>query len=118
MVPVARVSLWWLVFVCAQLIAACPSFSQGEQTPTARTDCFELVVAQQGTPPGSPMLVNKCNGHTFILVAKPSQRTRNGKSVRYVWEAIPVADSGADLTSNRPALGKECFTYDDRVFCK
>jgi hypothetical protein len=92
--------------------------AQSEPSQTAQKDCLEFVAGRPDTPPGAPMLINKCTGHTFVLVTKQPAGPRGAKHVHYFWQRIPMREPPSDLASARPAAGSKCFAYENRLFCE
>ena len=64
------------------------------------------------------MLINKCAGHTFVLVTKQRAGPRGGKHAQYLWQRIPMRELPSDLASTRSAPESKCFAYENRLFCE
>lgn len=77
--------------------------------------CFELHPAASAQPPHAPLLLNRCTGETFILVAGSSSKKRLAAPSGYRW--LPVSKGRAIPAVTAPAAGTKCFAYDGRKFC-
>jgi hypothetical protein len=93
------------------------ALAETDSSQAAQKPCFEFVAGRPDTPPSAPMLINTCNGQTFVL-AKQSHARRGGKQARYVWQQLPMRGVQSDLTGTRAAQKSGCFAYDNRLFCQ
>jgi hypothetical protein len=77
-----------------------------------------MLPAEANTLPGSPMLINKCTGQTYVLARVPPKE-KGTAGHAYQWQPIAMAD-GPEVKS-KPATaapaGHKCFSFDGRQFC-
>jgi hypothetical protein len=65
--------------------------SPSERLPTpAATECYEVARAAADTGVG-PILVNRCNGRTWLLVRVPLDKTE--KSFTYHWLPLGIENT-------------------------
>ena len=75
--------------------------------------CYEMLPADANTLPGSPMLINKCTGQTYVLMRAAVKASGVPK---YRW--LPIAlDDAPEGKSKRTPAGHNCFSFDGRQFC-
>lgn len=77
--------------------------------------CFELHPGIAAHPPHAPLLLNRCTGETFVLIAGASSKKRPASPSSYRWQPIGKSRPAPELAS--PAAGTKCFDYDGRKFC-
>jgi hypothetical protein len=80
------------------------------------TPCFQMFAAVPDTLPGSPMLLNKCTGDTYVL---SRVRHRKKSRVRTVYQWVPIA-IGERHAQPVPQVsgGENCFKFNGRRFCQ
>jgi hypothetical protein len=106
------------VFTCILSSLGHGASAQSESSHTAQKDCIEFVAGRRDTPPCAPMLINKCTGHTFVLVTRQPSGSRGAKHVHYLWQRIFMREPPPELASTRTAPGSKCFAYENRLFCE
>jgi len=86
--------------------------------------CFEVIPPQGRLRVAGPILLNRCNGDTWVLV-----RTYGGDDRRvYRWRPVAIERREAAFRPRlRPATeapqvsrpsGSKCFIFDGRKFCE
>jgi hypothetical protein len=115
--PLLRIARAGLATFAAALSLVQSAATAGAETPAA--PCYELIPARAGIEPPAPMLVDKCNGRTWLLV-------RAGRGV-YRWATLRM-DADMPKATDRPATdsqparkddgGQKCFTFNNRKFCE
>jgi hypothetical protein len=78
--------------------------------------CFELHPPTPAHPPHAPLLLNRCTGETFILIAGKSTK-RRAAPAGYLWQPVSKGGATAAVSTPAPATGSKCFSYDGRKFC-
>lgn len=96
-----------------------PAVAVAQSVPPAPADgaCYEMFAAEINTLPGSPMLINKCTGQTYVLTRAPAKKAAGGPTYRW----LPIAMDDAPAVKAQPATAapanRNCFTFDGRQFC-
>ena len=88
--------------------------------PAAAGACYEMYPAEANTLPGSPMLINKCTGQTYVLArVPPSPKGKPIGGQTYRWMPIGMSD-GPEVKPGPAAApaGRKCFSFDGRHFCQ
>jgi hypothetical protein len=76
-----------------------------------------MLPAEPNTLPGSPMLINKCTGQTYVL-ARATSKGKAGASA-YRWVPIALSDGKEEKQAPTAApAGRKCFSFDGRHFCQ
>jgi len=120
------------ILVAASLAALAPAsapFAQSSEPAAPSGACFDVVRSSNGETAGA-ILVNRCTGRTWILVAN-----KNGDSdrVTYRWVPIETAESEPAPSPPRPTARRhspvhvrtavtppnaKCFTFNGHSYCE
>jgi hypothetical protein len=97
-----------------------PSVAQAQSAQPSQT-CFEIVTVRDRDQPASAMLLNKCNGETWILMRR-YQRPANGNpgQLLYRWSAVATDSADRRSRADEPAAATsdKCFVFQGRRFCE
>ncbi len=99
--------------------ALVPLAVEAQSPPPPDGVCFEMVPAIPKTLPGTPILLNKCTGDSFVLSRMPPNAPGARKAeATYEWLPISrVAAEGKAKFEKSGTVGAKCFSYDGRHFC-
>jgi hypothetical protein len=125
---------WQSVLLAAASLAAfaaVPAFAQSSEPATPSGACFEVVRSSTGET-GGAILVNRCNGKTWILIA-----SKDGDSDRATYRWVPIQTAEAEPapspapprpTARRHAAARvrtavtprndKCFTFNGHSYCE
>jgi hypothetical protein len=123
--PFARISSARVLLVAgfiAVIFGSSASAQMPEGTPSGA--CFDVVRSLNGEV-GGAILVNRCNGRTWIL---SGSRTRHGDHVAYRWVPIATGDTEAAVPPSTPVRphvharanpnSDKCFIFQGRHYCE
>lgn len=105
-----------LFVTCALTLLQCSASAQPAQpapSASASSACYEMIPADANTLPGSPMLINKCTGETYVLTRAAAKASGSPK---YRWLPVAMGDALSVTTKVAPT-GRKCFSFDGRQFC-
>ena len=99
------------------------------QASAPEAACFEVLVGPSETKPAGAILLNRCNGQTWLLV-RTYEASRG--SLIYRWSAIATDPASPKATTSAPArppigppsastpavTGDKCFVFQGRKFCE
>ena len=105
------------IMLCA---IAVPFSTKAEAPLPLEGACFEMIPGNPKTLPGSPILLNKCTGDTFLLSLVRPSTSGAGKSEAIIkWVPIDRASAIQGKAKLKPSssIGAKCFSYDGRNFC-
>ena len=77
--------------------------------------CFQMLPATPDTLPGSPMLLNKCTGDTYVLSRVRYKKKSRVRTI-YRWVPIAIGDRQAQPVP-KVSGGENCFEFNGRRFC-
>src|ERR1700737_4325833 len=114
----------YLIAVAIIGLSAGGAFAQGSASQSA---CFEILAGPSRTQPAGAILLNRCDGQTWILVR--TYEVPMGSLV-YRWSAIgsdstgpktpassPTSLPARPTASTRPGPSEKCSTFRGRRFC-
>ena len=106
------------LLICGLVLLPVVGVAQSAPPLPAGGACYEMFPAEANTLPGSPMLINKCTGQSYVLARVPAKE-KGAAGQSYRWQPIAMADV-AEVKS-KPATaapaGHKCFSFDGRLFC-
>lgn len=108
-----------LLVTCGLALLPVVAMAQSAPPPPAGGACYEMLPGEANTLPGSPMLINKCTGQTYVLMRGPAKGKAAG-SPAYRWQPIAVGDDAPEARPKPAAAapaGHKCFSFDGRQFC-
>ena len=100
--------------------ALVPLAVEAQSPPPSGGVCFEMIPASPKTLPGTPILLNKCTGDSYLLARKqPTAAGGRKAEAAYQWLPIggAVAIEGKAKLEQSNSVGAKCFSYDGRQFC-
>jgi hypothetical protein len=108
-----------MVFLLALFAPACcpATGALAQEQPGA---CFDVIANANDSGPAGAILLNRCNGQTWLLV-RTYQPAGKGAPPQFVyrWSALP-ADIGESRQTTAPpaARNDKCFAFQGRQFCE
>jgi hypothetical protein len=88
-------SLKSLLLACGLSLPSVAAIAQSAPSVPTGGACYEMLPAEANTLPGSPMLINKCTGQTYVLTRVPGkEKATTGHAYR--WQPIAM-DDGAEV---------------------
>jgi hypothetical protein len=113
------------LLISLALIGGTVDHALGQSQPESPTGaCFDVIPAQAKSFPTAAILVNRCNGQTWLLVrTQTDQRLQTG-GFAYRWRPITIERAEAAVQPARrpvpetPKARAKCFVFDGRQFCE
>jgi hypothetical protein len=96
--------------------AAGGALAQGSASPAT---CFDVLAGPSEAQPAGAILLNRCNGQTWILVRTYQAPARSNPVYRWSAIASDTADPKPPRTESPAATtGDKCFIFQGRRFCE
>ncbi|MET0631482.1 MAG: hypothetical protein ABWY47_17660 [Xanthobacteraceae bacterium] len=96
-------------------------FADAVSAQEQRGACFDVLAGPAEMKPAGAILLNRCNGQTWILV-RTYQAPAKGSPGHFVYRWSALASDGIEPRprSGEPAAaaGDKCFTFQGRRFCE
>lgn len=81
----------WGLILLPLLLAGC--LDDELKTAGSQSHCYDIVPIADG-PPGSPLLINKCSGETWMLLRTVHPKEKDEKIASYTYRWHLVASFG------------------------